>query len=168
MRKVMSHACIGLMVFSLGFVMNPVFGSDTSFNNQAGWDNLSQLYPGQEIRIKQKGAETIRGTFRSINDEAIVLMLTSGDQTISRQNIRRISIRGTSRHSRKALIGAGILAGVGAAISSTYKGCPSGNCIAGPTRGQTLALGIGLGAILGAIVGAVIPTGGWRDIYKAH
>jgi hypothetical protein len=169
MRKLMCHACIGLMVLSLGFATNPVFGSDNSIINKADWNNLSQLWQDQEIRIKQKDAKTIRGTFRSFSDEAIVLMLTSGDQTISRANVRRISIKRNGHRGRNVLVGASIGAGAGGGAGAGYKGCPAGNdCIVGPNRGQAIAIGIALGAIAGTIVGAVIPTGGWRDIYKAR
>jgi hypothetical protein len=168
MRKVMCHACIGLMVLSLGFAMNPVFGSDNTVKNQASWDNLGQLLPGQEIRVRQNDAKTIRGNFRSVSDEAIVLTLTIGDQTISRPNIHRISIKGKGHRGRNTLIGAGIGAGAGIGIGAADKGCPAGSGCIGLSRGGTIAIGAGAGVILGAIVGAVIPSGGWRDIYQAR
>jgi hypothetical protein len=40
MRKVMSHVCIGIMVLSLGFAMNPALGGDNSAEDQANWDKL--------------------------------------------------------------------------------------------------------------------------------
>jgi hypothetical protein len=158
MRKVMCHACIGLMVLSLGFPMNPVFGSDNSVKNQASWDNLSQLYPGQEIRIKRNDAKTIRGNFRSGSDEAIVIILTSGDQTISRPSVTRISIRKNGHRWRNTLIGVGIGAGTGYGIGAASED----NFM----RGASTIAGVFLGVIVGAIGGAVIPSGGWRDIYK--
>jgi hypothetical protein len=168
MRKVMCPVCIGLMVFSLGFAINPVFGSDDSVNNQAGWDKLSQLSPGQEIRVRQNDGKSIRGNFRSVTGEAIVLSMTSGDHTISRLSVHKISTKKGGHRKRNILIGAGIGAGAGLGGGAAYKGCPSGHCIVGPSHGQAIALGAGLGAILGAIVGAVIPSSGWHDIYRAR
>ena len=167
MRKVMCHVCIGLIVFSLGFAMNPVFGSDDSVNYQAGWGNLGQLLQGQEIRVRKNDGKSIRGNFRSVTGEAIVLSMTSGDQTISRPSVLRISIKRKGHRGRNALIGAGIGAGAGLGGGAAIPTCPSGNCI-GPNHVQSMWLGAGLGAILGAVVGAVIPSGGWRDIYRAR
>jgi hypothetical protein len=168
MRKVMCHVCVGLMVFSLGFTMNPVFGSDNSVKNQAGWDNLSQLLPGQEIRVRQNDGKSFRGNFRSISDESIVLILTSGDQTISRLSIHRVSIKKKGHRGRNALIGAGVGIGIGAGIGAGDKGCPAGSGCIGLSRGGIIAIGAGAGMILGAIVGVLIPSGGWHDIYKAR
>jgi hypothetical protein len=160
MNKAMCHACIGLMALSLGFAMNPVFGSDSSVKNQASWDNLNQLYPGQEIRIKRIDAKTIRGNFRSVSDEAIVIILTSGDQIISRSGVRRISIRKNGHRWRNTLIGVGIGAGAGYGFGAANED----NFM----RGASTITGVFLGVIVGAIGGAVIPSGGWRDIYKAR
>jgi hypothetical protein len=167
MRKVMSHVCIGLMVLSFGFAMNPAHGGDNSAKNQANWDKLKQLSAGQEIQVAQNGTKPIRGNFHSVTDEAIVLSLATGEQTIIRQSVHRISIKSKGRRGRNALIGTGIGVGAGLGGGLALGGCPSGNCI-GPNRSQAVGGGIAVGAVIGAIIGAVIPSGGWRDIYKAR
>ena len=35
-----SPVCIGIMVLSLGFALNPVLGGDNSAKDQANWDKL--------------------------------------------------------------------------------------------------------------------------------
>jgi hypothetical protein len=126
------------------------------------------LSPGQEIQVAQNGTKSIRGNFRTVTKEVIVLSPASGEQTISRQSVDRISTKGKGHRGRNALIGVGIGAGAGAVGGAAYpEGCPSGNCI-GFSRGAAVGVGAVLSAIVGAIIGAVIPSGGWHDIYKAR
>jgi hypothetical protein len=137
MRKVMSHVCIGLIVLSFGLAMNPAHGGDNSAKNQANWDKLKQLSVGQEIQVAQIGTKSIRGNFHSVTDEAIVLSLATGEQTISRQSVHRISIKSKGHRGRNALIGTGIGVGAGLGGGLALGGCPSGNCI-GPNRAQAV------------------------------
>jgi hypothetical protein len=148
-----------------GFAMNPALGGDNSTKNQANWDKLKQLLAGLEIRVMQKDGTSIGGKFHNVTEESITLTLPSGEQTIGRQSIHRISIKGKAHRLRNTLIGVGIGAGAGAGVGAAYKGCPSGDCI-GWSRGGSIGIGAGLGVIVGAIIGAVIPTGSWHDIYR--
>ncbi len=168
MRKGMSPVCIGIMVLSLGFAMNPALGGDNSAKDQANWDKLKQLSPGQEIQVVQNGTKSIRGNFHTVTEEAIVLSLASGEQTISRQSVDRISTKGKGHRGRNALIGVGIGAGAGAVGGAAYgKSCLSGSFICF-SRGEAIGVGTVLGAIVGTIIGVLIPSGGWHDIYKAR
>ncbi len=147
MRKVMSHVSIGIMVLSLGFAMNPAFGDDNTVKNQSGWDKLSQLTPGQEIRVKQKDGKSIQGNFRSAAGEAIVVSLTSGEQTINRQSVNRISTKGKGHRGRNTLIGVGIGAGVGVLGGAAVgEGCLSNSFICW-SRGEAMGVGTLLGAL---------------------
>jgi len=170
MRRVNSVVCLGFLFLSWGIATSPVLGGDNSGKNQANWDKLKSLSPGQEIQVVQNDAKSTSGNFRSTTDEAIVVSTASGEQTISRQSILRISSKGKGHRKRNALIGAGIGAGAGAGIGAAIDA--SANSGSGSFGPWFPHLGIEmvtpLGAIVGAIVGAVIPSGGWHEIYRAR
>ena len=164
MRRVKNIVCLGLLFLSFGIATSPALGGDAK--NQVNWDKLKQLSAGQEIQVVQNDAKSHRSHFRSVTDEAIVVSTASGEQTISRQSILRVSSKGNGHRVRNGLIGAGIGAGAGAGIGAAIAGCTSG-CY-GFTRGNVTGAVSAVGGIVGAIVGAVIPTGGWHEIYRAR
>jgi hypothetical protein len=167
MKQVKSIVCLGLLFLFLGIATSPVFGDDDK--NQANWDRLKQLSAGEEIQVVQNDAKSSRSNFRSVTDEAIVVSTATGEQTIARQSILRVSSKGTGHRMRNALIGAGVGAGAGLGIGAAadhHKAC-TGLCVnILPNGGKEI--GTPLGAIVGGIVGAVVPTGGWHEIYRAR
>ncbi|MGD0227031.1 MAG: hypothetical protein ABSF71_32290 [Terriglobia bacterium] len=169
MRQVKSTVCLGLLFLSFGIATSPALGGDDK--NQANWDKLKQLSAGQEIQVVQNDAKSSRSTFRSVTDEAIVVSTATGEQTVSRQNILRVSSKEKGYRKRNALIGAGIGAGAGlgiGAIMDAHDKCSQGvfclNIL--PNGGKEIVTP--LGAIVGAIIGTVLPTGGWHEIYRAR
>jgi hypothetical protein len=151
----------------LGIATSPALGDDGK--NQANWDRLKQLSAGEEIQVVQNDAKSSRSNFRSVTDEAIVVSTATGEQTIARQSILRVSSKGNGHRMRNALIGAGVGAGAGLGIGAaadSHKAC-TGLCFnILPNAGKEIATP--LGAIVGAIIGAVVPTGGWHVIYRAR
>jgi hypothetical protein len=170
MRRVNSVVCLGFLFLSWGITNSHVLGGDNSGKNQANWDRLKSLSPGQEIRVVQNDAKSKAGNFRSVTDEAIVVSMASGEQTISRQSILRVSSKGKGHRIRNAVIVAGIGAGAGAGIGAAMDAhANSGSGSFGPwfpNLGKEVVTP--LGAIVGAIVGAVIPSGDWHEIYRAR
>jgi len=169
MRRLKSVVCLGLLILSCGIATSPARGDDDK--NQTNWDKLKQLAPGQEIEVVQKDAKSTRGNFRNVTDEAIAVNTAAGDQTISRQNVVRVSSKGKTHRMRNALIGAGIGAGaglgIGAAMDVHDKCSQGGFCInILPNGGKEIVTP--LGAIVGAIVGALLPSRGWHEIYRAR
>jgi hypothetical protein len=142
----------------------PARGDDVK--NQSAWDKLKKLSVGQQVQVVQNGAQSTTGSFRSVTDEAIVVSAATGEQTISRESVVRVSTKVSGHRARNALIGAGIGAGAGAGFGAAIAGCSSG-CY-GFTRGNVAAVVSAVGGIVGAIVGAVLPTGGWHEVYRAR
>ena len=137
--------------------------------SQSNWDNLKELAPGQQIEIVLNDAKGYKAEFQSVSDDAIVVRLKTGDQTLERQTILRISTQGRSHRRRNVLIGlaAGTGAGIIVGVASPELGqgkCPQGSCIDAGTASLTGAAG----AAAGAVLGAAIPTGRWHDVYRAR
>src|SRR5487761_816484 len=68
--------------------------------DNANWDNLKQLAPGEEVKIVLNNVKSYQGKFQSLSDEAIVVQLGKGGQTFARQNVLRVSIQGEPRRRR--------------------------------------------------------------------
>jgi hypothetical protein len=145
----------------------PIRAADNR-NAVGNWDNLQQLAPGDNLRIVLNDAKSYKAKLESVNGNAIVVRLASGEQTFPREAVLRVSTKGRSHRGRNALIGlaAGASAGVIVAVASPELGtgtCPQGSCV---DAGTVSMVGF-WGGVLGAGLGAVIPTGGWHDVYRA-
>ena len=158
--KSVLHVGLGLSILAL--VTVSALAASDSKPDASQWDNLKQLAPGDGIRIVLNDMKSYAGQFQSVSDDAIVVRLTSGDQTLPRENVLRVSTKGQSHRLRNAALGAVI--GVGAGFATA----------AGTSRNDSEAQAIGyvvvpplLGCV-GAGVGAFLPTGGWHDIYRAR
>lgn len=165
MRHRKDVVCLGLLFLSLGMAARPARGDDN--NNQAAWDKLKKLSAGQQIQVVQNGAKSTQGTFRSVNDEAIVVNQAGGEQTIDRQSVVRVSTKGRGHRKRNALIGAGIGAGAGAGIGAASH-TQTGNILLAASQGKLAAVCGAIGALAGAGIGAALPTGGWHEVYRAR
>ncbi len=127
----------------------------------ADWNDLKSIAPAGEVRVATSGCE-FRGSLQNVTEDSIVLNSGSGQQTLRRQEVMRVSVRKKSHRKRNMLIGLAGGAGVGAGVGLA-SGC-SGLCIV--SKSQITAVTTMAGALIGTAVGAVIPTGGWGEIYK--
>ena len=100
--------------------------------NQASWETLNHLKPGQSIQVVDTSSKKHSGTLLNVSDSAISLRVASGEQSLQKQDVRSVKLLNHSHRGRNALIGAaiggGAGAGVGAAIgAATHQGCSSTN-----------------------------------------
>jgi hypothetical protein len=157
--------CLGL-VSIFGLMVTVPLRADTPPQDKANWDNLKQLPPGQEIiQVVLNDAKSYRGIFQKVSDHAMVVRLATGDQIFPRENILRVSSKGRSHRGRNAGIGAAIGVGVGAALGSAFARYASNE---GSNPAAYLAGAVAVFTGMGAGVGAALPTGGWRDVYRAR
>lgn len=143
-------------------------------SSRSSWQNLSALRPGQKIEVVETNLKKDTGTFAAASDDGIRINESTGEQTIPRANVMRVTLRKNKHRLRNTLIGAAVGAGAGAAIGAasykTAKPCPPGagiGCISGnlDSRGLDTGIGAALGFVGGAAVGAVIPS--HPTIYRA-
>lgn len=159
---------LGKMAAVMGLVACASLAAAQSGGENAKWENSSQLAPGQRIRVVLNDAKTYEGKWQSMTDEAIVVRLETGDQSFARQNVLRVSTKGTSHRGRNVLIGLAIGAGAGVIVGVASPEFGQGTCAQGScVNAASVGLGGFLGGALGTGIGAAIPTGGWHGVYHA-
>jgi hypothetical protein len=140
-----------------------VFGMSSASQAQsdkAPWTNLSTLQTGQKIQIVDGSSKKHSGTFLNASDTAVQYHDNAGDQSIPKQDLRRVKLMENRHRLRHTVIGAGVGAGVGAVIGAAANHpCMSNFCVgANITRGDTAGIGALVGFLAGAAIGALIPT----------
>ena len=172
MRQSKKIGCLGLAILLWGPSAIPLLAGTEPSNGQANWDRVKQLSPGQQILVVQNNSQSHQGKLQSVSDDSVVIRLTTGEQTVAKDDILRVSARGRSHRLRNLALGAGIGFGGGAGI-----GAAAGNSAEIFGRGAAALFGAAvglagggavLGLLLGAAVGAAIPTGGWHEAYRAR
>jgi len=69
--------------------------------SMANWDNLSRLVPGSEIRITLTAGKTLRGFVQHVTPESLAINATTSQETVSRQDIRRVALKTGFRISER-------------------------------------------------------------------
>lgn len=118
------------------------------------WATLNTLQPGEKIQIVDTHSKRHSGLFASISETSISYTDSSGQKTIAQQDVRSIKVTQNTHRLRKVLLGAGIGAVSGAAV--TAAGWESNGFLGG--KGAGAAVGASIGCGIGAIVGAVLPS----------
>ena len=130
----------------------------------ANWANLNQLAPGSEIRVTLAAGRTLRGFLQSVTPESLAINATTSQESLPRQDIRRVERKKPGHRGRNTLIGLAVGTGTGLAAGAAVdtKANP-GDWF--PNAGKAVLSP--LGALLGTVGGVALPTGGWRDVYRA-
>jgi len=106
--------------------------------------------------------------FQGISDEALVVRTYTGEQTVSRQDVLRVSAKKESHRRRNALIGAAAGGGLGLGIAGGYAASQRAEY---PQNRYFEVGGPILGVLFGAAGGglaAALSKGGWQDVYRAR
>jgi hypothetical protein len=128
----------------------------------AQWANLNGLVNGSEIRVVLAGGKTLRGFLQSVSPDSLAINATTSQESLSRQDIKVVSLKRAGHRGRNTLIGLGIGAGAGLGTGAAIDHGDHGWF---PNFGKAVFTPIG--AIIGTVVGVAIPTGGWRVVYRA-
>jgi hypothetical protein len=131
-------------------------------SNSSNWNNVKELTAGTDVRIT-RASHNVSGKIVSVTDETMVVSSGKGQETFKQQEVTRVSLRKKGHRARNALIGLGVGAGVGLGVGGAADADCSGLCFGNLGK----AVFTPLGAIAGLLVGALLPSGGWREIYKA-
>ena len=121
------------------------------------WNLLRGIYPGQTTHVHALDGRFNSGKFISTTDDNIVIRLRTGDQTFTKNEIKKISVLKSSKRWRNAGIGAAIGASaIGAAAIASNDLDGHGSLVAGAVIGYGL---------IGAGIGALFP--GYDTLYRA-
>ena len=130
----------------------------------ANWANLNQLVTGAEIRVTLANGKTLRGFMQRVTPESLAINATTSQETLSRQDIRRVDLKRPGHRGRNTLIGLAIGTGAGLAVGAGVDSQRRpGDWL--PSFGKVVLSPVG--AIIGTVVGVALPTGGWREVYRA-
>jgi hypothetical protein len=133
-------------------------------NPIANWANLNQLVTGAEIRVTLANGKTLRGFMQRVTAESLAINATTSQETLLRQDIRRVALKRPGHRGRNTLIGLAIGTGGGLAAGAGVDS-QRGHDDWFPYFGKAVLTP--LGGLIGTVVGVALPTGGWRDVYRA-
>jgi len=177
LRTLSPAAFLLLALLGVCFSTGMASGTDSK-GRLSSWDSLKSLTPGQEIRVITNSLESYQGEFESLTDDGITLRQATGEQSLAREGILRVSQNtGRNHQGRNLLIGTAVGAGAGLAIGTAVNNhiWNSANCTEGPAFGCSgppnphwSIILTPAGGLAGAIIGGRVPTGGWRDVYRAR
>jgi hypothetical protein len=132
--------------------------------DRSSWENLNALGAGHKIEVVEMNSKKVSGAFVNVTDAGISLQAAGGEQTIARQDVRRVKLMENKHRLRNAAIGAAIGAGAGAGIGAEVGKGPS-HGFGFDFAAQGAGIVAGAGAVIGAIVGALWPS--HQTIYRA-
>jgi len=135
----------------------------------ADWASLQHspaISAGTQIEAKTTDNKRYRGEFKAADTDALVLTTSNGEQRLARLTVSRVSVKKPGHRGRNTLIGLGIGAAAGLALGAVADARCTGKCVEGNTPLGKEA-GTPLGLLIGAIIGVALPTGGWREVYRA-
>jgi hypothetical protein len=168
----MSHRkhffAIGMTVLILGFFAVGSVNAAEPKSAQADWGSLKHLATGDEVRVVLNDGKSYAAKFQGSSDEAIVIRMSAGEQTFSRQDVLRVSAKKEPHRMRNALIGAAAGCGVGLGIAAGYAASQRKEY---PQNRYFEVDGPILGAVMGAAgggLGVALSKGGWHDVYRAR
>lgn len=129
------------------------------------WASVVRLTPGSEIRVTLSGGRTLHGFLQSVTSDSLAVNAATSHESLPRPEIQRIQLKRAGHRGRNTLIGlaAGLAGGlaVGAYVDSRDH-----IWLFSPNDGKKVFSAAG--GIVGAVAGVVVPTGGWREVYRAR
>lgn len=125
------------------------------------WEGLQALRPGDRIKIQDAAGKEHKGAFKTSSADAITIETGKGEETISRAQVRRVEVRGSSRRVRNFVIGAAIGFALGLVVDQTLGAFFRNE--GGESDGARALTYIGPIALFGSL-GAASP--GYRTVYR--
>ena len=158
-------ACF-LAVCLPGFSENPVLP-----HKKADWNNVTALARAAEVRVELSDSRSVIGGVLNVSEDSLAVNSASGQETFTREQVMRVSVRGQSRRGRNTLIGLALGAGAGVgfgAVAVASQACSPGfgRSICDSLNAPVIGVSTGIGAVIGAGIGAVVPTGRWHEVYR--
>ena len=136
-------------------------------HGKSNWNTVTALARAAEVRVQLPDSRSVRGGVINVTEDSLAVNSASGQETFTRQQVLRVSVRKPSRRGRNMLIGLAL--GAGAGVGYGAAAVSQQNCrIFCDSRIDAAAVGIStfVGAGIGTVIGAVVPTREWREVYR--
>jgi hypothetical protein len=120
------------------------------------WTRLTSVPSGSKVSVKLRNGKNIDGTFSSVSDTSLTLMVKNTSTEVKRDDVRSVHYRGGNSAKKSTLIGLGVGAGVGAVLGlAADASSDSGGFEAfdNAAAGAITVLGAGVGALTGFLIG---------------
>jgi len=155
-------ACF-LALCAPAFSQNPVLP-----HRKADWNSVTALARAAEVRVELSDSRSVIGGVLNVSEDSLAVNSPSGQETFTREQVMRVSVRGQSRRGRNTLIGLALGAGAGVGIGGAARqSCSRGlGSLCDSFNAPVIGVSTGIGAVIGAGIGAVVPTGRWHEVYR--
>jgi hypothetical protein len=130
---------------------------------KSDWTSLKGVARAQKVKVTLTNGKSLQGDFQSVSDNALVIHLASGDQTFSREEVRRLAIKRNGHRGKHTLIGAAIGAGAGLGAGIAVDQCSPTVIVCTGNKGKAIITPTF--ALIGAGIGALLPANAWQEIY---
>jgi hypothetical protein len=147
-----------------GFSQSPVLP-----HRKADWNNVTALARAAEVRVELSGSRSVSGGVLNVSEDSLAVNSASGQETFTREQVLRVSVRKDGKRGRNTLIGLAMGAGAGVGLGDAAASQPCARGFGGlcdSLNAPVIGISTGIGAVIGAGIGAAVPTGGWREVYR--
>lgn len=136
----------------IALIYSPVAATAQQSASSGEWASVQAVPTGDELSIKLKDGQTVRGKLTSVTDMALSITRKNKTETLDRNNISEVyQLRRKAEKGKYALIGAGVGAAVGGGIGKSKESSESDDSEIYTVIG--VALGAGIGAVGGLLFG---------------
>ena len=143
-----------IVILLTSFLLSPAAVAAQAGTND--WSRLNSVASGSKLSVKLKDGKKMDGTFSSVSDTALKLMIKNTSTEIKRDDIRSVHQVGGTSVTKSTLIGLGAGAGAGALLGAVGEAADDDDSF-GDLNGGAVAAGLAvLGAVAGATTGFII------------
>jgi len=130
---------------------------------KSDWGNLNRLPAGAEIRVFLKDGKSFRGYLQKADADGLSMNATTSQERLSRGDVKRIQVKTQGHRGRNTLLGLGCGMAGGLAAGAAADAGRADDWF--PNAGKGILTPVG--AVIGTVIGVAMPTGGWKDVYRA-
>src|SRR5579871_4706641 len=150
------------LLFPCALALSVISAFAQSTPMKGSWGEVRQLAANTQIRVELSGGRKVDGQFQSATDDSLSIAASSGQESLARPMVARVSFKTKNHRKRNILIGLGVGAAGGLATGAAADASCKFLCF--DNLGKAVFTPVG--ALVGVAVGALIPTGRYHDIYR--
>lgn len=150
--RTLPFATIVILLTSL--LLSPVAVMAQAGTND--WARLNSVASGSKLSVKLKTGKKIEGTFTSVSDTALTMLVKNTSTETKRDDVRSVHQVGGTSVTKSTLIGLGAGAGAGALLGAVGEAADNDDSFVDLNAGAVVAGLAVLGAAAGALTGFII------------